>query len=148
LSPSDQELGAKALTNAAFDSHAVHFTRARTLPDRECAASGGGGFRRWYRAVTDSYFKAPQLQEQEYRTALATLRIGERFVRDRGGVCRERVRMLRAPGGPEAFTAQTREVIERVRSQPLYLPPPSAVEPPKEALPDAALRLQRLAESE
>jgi hypothetical protein len=137
-------LGAKALTNAAFDPHAVHFARARMLPDRELAASGGWGFRRWYRLVTDAYFKAPQIQEQEYRTALATLRIGERLVRDRGGVRRERVRMLRPPGGAEAFLARTHDVIARVRAQPLYLPPPTQTKPRSEPLPDAAQRLRDL----
>src|SRR5207248_10931623 len=33
LSPADQELGAKALANATFDSLAVHFTRTRQLHD-------------------------------------------------------------------------------------------------------------------
>lgn len=135
LAPADQELGAKALTNATFDPMAVHFTRPRTLQD-------GAPPRAKARRVRDRYYKPPSLQEQEFRTRLATLRAGERYVRDRGQVCREQVRLLPAPRVPGGFDAFTRSAIERIRSQPLNLPPaPLDTTPPAEPLPDAAARL-------
>jgi hypothetical protein len=140
LSPADQELGAKALTNAAFDGSAVHFTRVRSVPE------GGSHTSLWrsrMRAVIDPYFKSPQLQEQEYRTRLATLRVGERIVRDRRSVRQERVRLLRPPSLTEGFDAFTRDVIARIREQPIYLPPlPHENTPPPDPLPDAAERLR------
>ncbi len=140
LSPADQELGAKVLTNAAFDSHAVQFTRARMVAKREPLTAP------WHarmREVIDPYFKSPSLQEQEFRTRLATLRVGERLVRDRRSVRPERVRMLRPAPVPGGFEAFTREVIERVRAQPIYVPPPPAESaPPAPPRADAAARLR------
>jgi hypothetical protein len=134
LSPADQELGGRALTNAAFDARAVQFTRVRAVPEDESLTSP------WHtrvRQVIDPYYKSPALQEQEFRTRLATLRVGERLVRDRRGVRRERVRMLRPPTG---FADATRVAIARVRRQPLYLPPPP--EPPPAPSAEAAARLR------
>jgi hypothetical protein len=145
LSPADQELGAKALTNASFKAKAVHFTRDRMLPTG--TGSDLGALRRGYRRVTDPYYQAPQLQEQQYRTALATLQTGERLVRDRSGVHRERVRMLRPPRLHGGFDAATRAVIARIREQPWYLPPEPLIEAPtQENQPDAAERLRRVHE--
>jgi hypothetical protein len=140
LSPADQELGAKALTNAAFDPFAVHFTRPRSFA---VAEGVGTPWRHRMREVIDPYYKAPSLQEQEFRTRLATLRIGERLVRDRRGVWPERVRMLRRPAVPGGFEETTRGVIGRVRRQPLYTPPALPgrdVSGP--TFPDAGSRLQ------
>ncbi|HYH66812.1 MAG TPA: hypothetical protein VD866_19115 [Urbifossiella sp.] len=140
LSPADQELGAKALTNATFDPDAVHFTRVRSVPEGKSLASP---WRARMRRVIDRYFKSPSLQEQEYRTRLATLRVGERLVRDRTGVRRERVRPLRPPRVPGGFETFTRAVIGRVRERPLYLPPlPPETSWHPEPLPDAAERLR------
>src|SRR5262249_4223079 len=104
-------------------------------------------FRTRYRHVEDPYYKSPQLHEQEYRTRLANLRVGERLVRDRGGVRRERVRRVRPPWGKAISDASTRALIERVRRSPLYLP--SAIPDPGPASPttpqDAAARLRSLA---
>ncbi len=137
LSPADQELGAKALTNAAFDSLAVHFTRVRSIPEGEAL---GSPWRSRMRQVIDPYYKSPSLQEQEFRTQLATLHIGERLVRDRRGVRRERVRMIHAPAD---FEAATYAAIERIRCQPLYLPPSSPQQSPVSTpRPDAAERLR------
>lgn len=163
LSPSDQALGAQALANATFDSLAVHFTRARqvragvesvaTESRGEASDPHGGVTRRdtrsgqalvtRYRDAAEAYYKSPQLHEQEYRTALATLGVGERFVRDRTGVRRERVRLLRPPRPRGGFDERTREAISRVRRQPIYLPVP-APEPgdPLPTPPDAAERLR------
>ena len=88
LSPADQELGAKALTNAAFDPKAVQFTRIRSVPEGEALTSP---WRARMRLVIDPYYASPSLQEQQFKTRLATLRIGERLVRDRRGVRQERV---------------------------------------------------------
>lgn len=136
LAPADQELGGRVLTNATFDSRAVHFTRTRFFRGDEGSSP---------RAVeiTDAYYKSPQLVEQEYRTALATLRIGERFVRDRTGVRREQVRMLRPPRVPGGFEAYTAAAIRRIRAQPIYLPPLPVKSPAStdEQL-DAAARLR------
>jgi hypothetical protein len=163
LAPADQALGAQALTNATFDPLAIHFTRTRQVRDgvdpvethshgettdphglvtRQDARSGTTFLPR-YRDAEEAYFKSPQLQEQEYRTALATLRIGERFVRDRSGVRRERLRPLRPPRRWRPFADRTREMIARIRLGPLYLPA-VAPAPPDEsaALPDAAARLR------
>ncbi len=167
LSPADQELGAKALANATFDPLAVHFTRPRALPDGvermetvshvETYGPGtetlrrekrtGSVFHTRYRQLIDASYKTPQLQEQEYRTRLATLRIGERFVRDRSNVRRERVHSVQVPWLHPISDAGTRSLIERIRQQPIYLPglppePPTAPEP----LPDAATRLRQIAE--
>jgi hypothetical protein len=120
LSVADQELGAKALTNAAFDPNAVQFTRERSVPEGQSLDSP---WRARMRQVIDPYLKSPSLQEQEYRTRIATLRVGERLVRTRTAVFRERVRMLRPPSVIGGFEAATRAAIERVRTQPLYLPP-------------------------
>ncbi len=140
LSPADQELGAKALTNAAFDETAVQFTRVRSMPEGEPLTSP---WRARMRKLVDPYYKSPSLQEQEFRTRLATLRVGERYVRDRRSVRRERVRMLRPPSVPGGFEAFTRAVIERVRQQALYLPPiPPDITPTARPLPDAAARLR------
>jgi len=56
--------------------------------------------RRWFPArheVREPHYQPPNLQEQLYRTRLATLRVGERLVRDRWDVRRERVQRLRHP---------------------------------------------------
>src|SRR5207248_7838446 len=117
LSPADQELGAKALTNATFDALSVHYTRTRALANgaerietvsrgatfdprthftRERSRRVGTMFRTRYRQVVEASYKTPQLVEQEFRTRLATLRIGERFVRDRRGVRHEHVKLVGA----------------------------------------------------
>jgi len=164
LSPADQDLGARALSNATFDPLAVHFTRPRVLPDgveRVATVSRGGTFdpgghttvRRdlrtgtalhpRYRRLVEASYKTPQLQEQEFRTALATLRVGERLVRDRSGVRRERVIPVRPPWLRRISDASTRALIERIRRQPIYLTgPPSTPVQVEEVLPDAAARMQ------
>lgn len=164
LAPADQDLGARALANATFDPHAVHATRTRqvrageervaTESRGEAFGPHGGGpvgrdarrgtaFLPRYREVEEPAYKSPPLAEQEWRTALATLRVGERLVRDRRGVRRERVRLLRPPRPRGRFEARTRAAIARVRRQPLYLPPAPAVsavvDPPT---PAAAERLR------
>ena len=127
LAPSDQELGAKALTNAAFDTYAVHFHRRRFLRRprfptfRDHDADG--------ERVAEPHFKQPSLQEQEFRTRLATLRVGERYVRDRHHVWRERLRPVRSPWLHPVADASTRAVIARVRQQPLYRPSPPRAAP-------------------
>ena len=162
LSPADQELGATVLANTTFDAHEIHFTRTRQVRDgteRVATESRGeahdphGGparhdsrsgttFLTRYREETEEYYKSPQLHAQEYRTALATLRVGERFVRDRRGVRRERVRPLRQPRPRAEFAERTRAAIEEIRRQPIYLPPPP--DPIVMAVPpvDAAERLR------
>jgi hypothetical protein len=163
LSPADQELGARALVNATFDPLAVHFTRTRQVRDGteavatesrgEATDPRGGVDRRdtrtgtaligRYRAEAEDHYQTPQVQEQRYRTALATLRIGERLVRDRRGVRRERVRCLTPPRPRGRFGERTREAIGRVRRQPMYLPPPQVPRPPAATPPpNAALRLR------
>lgn len=158
LAPADQALGAEALGNATFDSLAVHFTRPRVVPvgTEEVSTESRGetltphgevtrrdtrrgtAFRTVYRAATEAHFKSPQLHAQEYRTRLATLRVGERLVRDRRGLRRERVRPLRPRAG---FAERTRAAIERVRREPIYVAPPDDTTPPRVSLPDAAARL-------
>lgn len=163
LSPADQELGAKALANATFDPLAVHFTRARDVADgvRPIATESRGtisdpnsgnvrsdwrtgtAFLTNYRRIVDAYYKSPQLHEQEFRTKLATLKIGERLVRDRRSVRFERVRMFHPPRIQGDFDGFTLEVIDRIRSKPIYLPPPAEAAAQKQHHPDAASRLQR-----
>jgi hypothetical protein len=140
LAPADQELAAKVLTNAAFDPKAVQFTRTRSVPEGEALETP---WRARMRQVIDPYFKSPSLQEQEFRTRLALLRVGERLVRTRDGVHRERVRLLRPPAVPGGFEAFTREVIARIRSRPIFLAPLADGAPPAaEGRPDAAQRLR------
>ena len=139
LSPADQELGAKVLTNAAFDASAVHFRRERSVPENRVT----GHCRGRLRLVLDPYYKPPSLQEQEFRTHLATLRVGERYVRDARGMRREQVRMLRPPHVPGGFDAFTSEVVDRVRQRPWYVAPASAGPDTALATPaDAAARLR------
>lgn len=139
LAPADQELGARALTNAAFEPRAVHYTRTRYVP---ADVPPGAPWRARVREVTDPYYAPPSLQEQAFRTTLATLRVGERLVRDRRGVRSERVRMLKPPHGAAAFEDATRSLIARVRSKPPYLAPLPAEPPqPPTDRPDAASRL-------
>jgi hypothetical protein len=164
LSPADQELGARALANATFRPRAVHFTRTRALPqgvERMDTTSRSERFdpktrlivqreRRWgttfktrYRHLEEEHYKTPQVWEQEYRTQLATLRIGERLVRDRGGVRRERVAPLRSSWWRPVCDASSRALIERIRRQPIYQPcvPPEPA-PPETPVPDAAARMR------
>ena len=144
LSPADQELGATVLANMTFDAHAVHFTRTRQVRDGiepvttesrgETLSPHGRVLQRstrksatllsQYRETEEAFYKTPQLQEQEYRTALATLGTGERFVRDRRVVRRERVRQLQPPRPRDSFEERTRAAIEQLRRQPIYLAPP------------------------
>jgi len=144
LSPADQELGGRALANPTFESHAVHFTRERALPgDGRIVPSGR------YERVTDAYFKSPDLHAQQYRTRLATLRVGERLVRDRRGVRRERLGQVRSPWFRRVTDEQTRAVIARIRQQPIYLPSPDpAPLPVANTLPDAAERLRKRSASQ
>lgn len=163
LSPADQELGAIVLTNMTFDPHAVHFTRTRQVRDGiepvttesrgETLSPHGRVLQRstrksatllsHYQEREEAFYKTPQLQEQEYRTALATLGVGERFVRDRRGVRRERVRPLRPPRPRDGFEERTRAALERIRLQPLYLPPPLPAVVIGEPAADAAQRLRQ-----
>lgn len=164
LSPADQDLGARALANATFDSLAVHHTRTRVMPagaEPAHVVSHGRSFdhaanvlrhdvrtatsyRPRYREVAEAVYKTPHLHEQELRTRLATLRVGERLVRSRSGVSFERVRLLPAPVPPGLFEAYARAAIGRVRGQGLYLPCPEPEEAPATppTLPDAAARLR------
>lgn len=159
LSPSDQELGAKSLANPTFDPLAVHYTRLRMLPDGIAAVptvgkeevsnpqthqttrrvrKSGTALLRKYFEVIEEYYKTPQLHEQEFRTSLSTLQIGERFVRDLAGVRRERVIPL-GPSRPLGLSEQyARAAIERIRQQPFYLPCLSAPVAPKQELLPAA----------
>jgi len=169
LSPADQELGARALANATFDPLSVHYTRTRAVQDGvervETASRGesydprtlealrsdersGTALRTRYRHLSEDYYKSPQLHEQEYRTKLATLRIGERLVRDREGVRRERVKPVRPPWLRPISEASTRDLIERIRRDAIYQPCPAPQPtPPTDPLPDAALRLRLMAKA-
>lgn len=163
LSPADQELGARALANATFDPHAVHFTRSRQVRDgveeltteshgessdrhghlRGHDSRTGNAFLPRFRETDEPYYKSPSLHEQEYRTRLATLRIGERLVRDRTGVRCEQVRLLRPPRRRHQFEELTCAAIERIRRQPIYLAPEPAVPAATAPVPpDAAARLR------
>jgi hypothetical protein len=163
LSPADQEIGARALGNATFDACSVHFTRTRAVQDGVSPAntvSRGESFdatgkarhdvrtstasRARFREVSEAHFKTPQLHEQEFRTRLATLRVGERLVRDSAGVRFERVGLLRPPPPRADFTALTRAAIARVRRRPIYLDCPAPERSPVLAPPtDAATRLRK-----
>jgi hypothetical protein len=165
LSPADQDLGARALANATFDPLTVHYTRPRVVQDGvekvETKSHGetfdpqrhllvrrehrtGTALRTKYRHLLDAYYKAPQVQEQEFRTRLATLKIGERLVRDRYGVRRERVKSARPPWLKQISDASTRALLERIRQQSIY----QAVSPDEPSVtpknvPDAAERMRR-----
>ncbi len=140
LTPADQELGAKVLANATFEARSVHYHRTRIIPD---GVPPGHLLipRRFshYKAIDEEHYKSPQLHEQEYRTLLATLRVGECLVRDRSGVRRKHVRPLRPPRG---FDAATSRAIARIRSQPPYLSVLPEEPAPQQSLPDAAERLR------
>lgn len=163
LSPADQEMGARALGNATFDPHAVHYARTRQVRDgvesvaTESYGEGfdhnghpvrhdtrtGTTFLTRYREEQEVHYKTPRLHEQEYRTKLATLRVGERIVRTRDGVKTERVKALPTPG--RRFEPLTREAMERIRSRPIYRRPATPPEVDSATpLPDAAERLRSL----
>ena len=81
--------------------------------------------------------------EQEFRTRLATLRIGERIVRDRTGVHRERVNLVRSPWFCTISDASTRVLIERLRHDAFHQPSPlPATADPGIPVSDAAARLR------
>lgn len=128
LAPADQELGARALANPSFDPHAIHFTRQRSLLGR---------------LYSEAHFKLPPFQEQEFRTLLATLRRGERLVRDRRGVRRLRGRLLRSGWWHPVTEEGTRRLIETLRQQALYQPAVPPVEPGGLHLPDAVQRIRQ-----
>ena len=138
LAPADQELGGRALANPTFAARSVHFTRERVLP-RDDRSAASGRFER----VTDEYYKSPDLHAQEYRTRLATLRVGERLVRDRWGVRRERLRRLRSSWLRPVSDERTRAMIARVRRQPIYQPVEGPPNQTADVLPDAAVRLRQ-----
>ena len=164
LSPADQALAARALANATFDPLAIHYTRSRPVRSGVSpmtTTSHGESFDHHGRPLQhdhrtgqslvpqfvdheEAYYKSPTLQEQEYRTRLATLRVGERIVQTRERVWCERVRMLREPRCRED---QLKAVITRIRSRPIY----RAVTPDttlmKESQLDAAQRLRAMTES-
>jgi hypothetical protein len=163
LAPADQEVGARALANATFDPLAVHFVRSRPVAagTRHAETSSRGEsydanhhlVRRDYRTgkghlttferLSEPWYKSPQLWEQEYRTRLATLRVGERLIRERDGVRRERVRLLTELPG---FARRTRAGIDRARGRPIYLapdPPPLPAATSQDHV-DAAERLRRI----
>lgn len=163
LSPADQDLGARALANATFDPLAVHYRRTGASPDGVRSVTThshahikdlhtGRSRSEWRRGMTyltayrkseDPHYKSPQLHEQEYRTKLATLRIGERLVRDRQSVRQERLGPVRPPWFRPITDEWTRAVIDRVRLQPIYLPSPEEeARPAEETLLDAAARLR------
>jgi hypothetical protein len=165
LSPADQDLGARALANATFDALAVHFTRPRVLQDGvekiETTSHGeafdpqrhvvvrrehqsGTALRTKYRYLVEAHYKTPQVQEQEFRTRLATLKIGERLVRDRRGVRRDRIKPARPPWLKQISDASTRALIERIRQQPIYqaVSPEGPITTPAD-FPDAAVRMRR-----
>ena len=97
-----------------------------------------------YRHVVEASYKNPQLSEQEFRTKLATLRIGERLVRDRGGVCCERVVPVRPPWLRRTTNTATHALVERLRQQHFYQTcPPLESVIATDSRPDAAARLRR-----
>ena len=159
LAPADQEVGAKALANATFDPLAVHFVRRRraatgTRPVHTAAHGeaydahhrlvrrdhrSGTAHVTAYAQLAEPAYKSPQLWEQECRTRLATLRVGERFVRDRRGVRHERVRALTELPG---FAARTHAGIDCIRQGAIYLPPEEPSPASRQAEPGAAERLR------
>ncbi len=169
LSPADQELGARALANATFDPLAVHYRRTRAVSDgvrpvttesrAETTDPGAGTLRHERRTTTaflsrqrlvsEAVYKSPGLQEQEFRTRLATLGVGERLIRDRRGVWYERVTPLRPPRRLRgAFDAFTRQAIARIRQQDCYSPCTPEESPlPAPEFPDAAVRLRQRADA-
>src|SRR5205823_893137 len=94
-----------------------------------------------FREIDEPHYKSPQLQEQEFRTQLARLRVGERIVRDRHAVRRERVARLRPPN--KDFEARTREAIQRVRRRPTYLAARSIQQPADRSEPRGAAAVLR-----
>lgn len=128
LAPADHELGARALANPSFDPHAVHFTRKRSLLGK---------------AHAEDYYKLPPFQEQEFKTLLATLARGERLVRDRRGVRRERGKLVRAGWWHPVTEESTTRLIERLRQEAIYLPGSQPASHPDEHLPDAAERIRQ-----
>lgn len=120
LAPADQALGATVLLNASFDSDAVHFQRPRILQKKQP------------RLIKDDYFKSPQLQEQETRTRLARLAVGERWIRTRTGVLLEQTKPFPKTFDSESFEKQSalirQSAVYRVIPNSFHNPDPSAAQ--------------------
>ncbi len=69
-----------------------------------------------YRPKIEETYKTPQLHEQEFKTKLAQLKKGERFVKDYTGVRKEYVPMLEEPWPLGLTDIRTRKAIARIRS--------------------------------
>ncbi len=83
---------------------------AAAQPDRSGASVRrvGTAFLTRHRHVTEEHYKSPQLHEQELRTRLATLKVGERLVRAVPQLG-DGVRIERA--GQRQYTASVGQVI-------------------------------------
>jgi hypothetical protein len=129
------ERAAADLANPTFNPMEVHYTRDRIVTDSydevKTVSKGtsrgpdgktrtdervGTAYRPRTRVVVEEYFKSPQLHEQEFRTWLAQLKTGERYVRDRDGVRKEKLTMLGEPCPLGLTPIRTTKAIERIRS--------------------------------
>jgi hypothetical protein len=96
-----------------------------------------------HKVIVEAYYKSPQLQEQEFITAIANLKVGQRFVRDTKGVRKETVQMLGEPWPFGLSRKRTEEAIQRLRNSP-YLSEPRMNPPRNTTRKTAAERLGEL----
>ena len=134
------ERAAADLANPTFNPMEVHYTRDRVVTDSydevktvsKGTSRGPDGktrtdervgitYRPRTRIVVEEYFKTPQLHEQEFRTWLAQLKTGERYVRDQNGVRKEKVTMLDEPWAMGLTPIRSKKAIERIRRIPSFL---------------------------
>lgn len=154
------ERAARDCADPTFDPNRVLHTRERTalvgyetVPVVTTQHGASGRTRGTSRSITqrpilgvqiDSDYDNPANHAAECRRQLSTLRVGERFYRGLDGtVCREVVPMPGEPWGPFASeeiiigsrtrtfaTHRLEQVYRRIRSSPLYQPPPVWTHPP------------------
>lgn len=136
------ERAAKDITTPTFDPLGVHYQRERQehFGEKEVVTKSTGKskdstgverederesitYRPVYRTVVDSFYKSYELQESEIRKEIATLTVGQRFVRDLSGVRKETVVKLPEPWPLNLTQKRTIEAIEEIRNRPCYQKP-------------------------
>ena len=133
---------AKCLADPTFDPMEVHFTRDRVVSDgveemrttfRGKSKDPSGKVRTdereglllipKHKVVVEEFYKTPQVHEQEFKNALANLKIGQRFTRDLRGVRKETVQMLGAPWPLGLTNTRLPSALERLENSPHFSVP-------------------------
>ncbi len=126
---------AKLLSDPTWDSHEVHYTRDRIVSDgveqvktvskgKSSSQNGnsridereGVAFVAKQRVVIEEYYKTSQMHEQDWKTALVNLNVGQRIVHDMLGVRKETVEMAGPPWPLGLTKTRLPDALERLRN--------------------------------